>query len=392
MSRKGVSSFSGKRVGLIAAAHGAHDTFSAFLPPLLPKLIEMLSITKAEAGLLVVFIRVPALAQPLIGHLADKRGLKTLVILAPMVTACAMCFLGLATSYAAAALLLVLAGASSACLHSVAPALIGAMSGRYLGRGMSFWMVGGEFGRFLGPIVIVGAVSWLTLKGLPVLIVMGVLTSLALRYALRNSPSSDNTVARRTPLRKGGLIARLRKLRSIFLPLALFIGFRAIVHTAFTVFLPTFLIERGHGLGFAGISLSVLEGAGVLGALSGGTFSDAVGRRRVLFGGMGVAALATFLFILSEQWLSQLFILFVIGYALLSSGPVLMALVQEHYPDNRALANAVYMTLGFVISSAAAFGVGLIGDACGLRIAFIIGAVSLLMCLPISLAFPGKKR
>ena len=62
------------------------------------------------------------------------------------------------------ALLLVLAGFSSAALHAVGPVMVGNTSGLRLGRGMSFWMVGGELGRTLGPILIVSAIGLITIK------------------------------------------------------------------------------------------------------------------------------------------------------------------------------------------------------------------------------------
>jgi len=48
------------KVVTIAAAHAAHDTYTAFLPPLLPVFIEKLSFAKAEAGLLTVFLQGPS--------------------------------------------------------------------------------------------------------------------------------------------------------------------------------------------------------------------------------------------------------------------------------------------------------------------------------------------
>ena len=68
--------FQTERVVTLAVAHGAHDTYFSFLPPLLPLLIQKLSLTNAEAGLLTVFWQGPALLQPFIGHLADRVNLR----------------------------------------------------------------------------------------------------------------------------------------------------------------------------------------------------------------------------------------------------------------------------------------------------------------------------
>ena len=51
---------------------------------------------------------------------------------------------------------------------------------------------------------------------------------------------------------------------------------------AVPIFLPTFLTESGSSLWLAGISLTALEAAGVVGAFLSGTFSDWLGRRRII--------------------------------------------------------------------------------------------------------------
>ena len=68
--------FQTRRALVITAGHAAHDTYSAFLPPLLPVFIDKLALAKAEAGLLTVFLQGPSLLQPLIGHLGDRFDLR----------------------------------------------------------------------------------------------------------------------------------------------------------------------------------------------------------------------------------------------------------------------------------------------------------------------------
>ena len=169
------SEFNAGQVTTISAGHAVHDTYTAFLNPLLPAFKENLALSNTWVGLLSVFMQGPSLLQPFIGHLADRVSLRYLVILAPGVSATAMSLLGVAPAYAILALLLMVAGLSSATLHSVAPVMAGRLSGKSLGRGMGFWMVGGELGRTLGPLVI-GAYFALkpdSLAAMPVLVVGG---------------------------------------------------------------------------------------------------------------------------------------------------------------------------------------------------------------------------
>ena len=114
----------------------------------------------------------------------------------------AMSLLGVAPGYAVLALLLMVTGLSSASLHAVAPVIAGNLSGRSLGRGMGFWMVGGEMGRVLGPIVIVTAVGLFGLRGTPWLMTGGLAASAILYLRLRDIPGRPGNARRPTPWRR----------------------------------------------------------------------------------------------------------------------------------------------------------------------------------------------
>lgn len=377
--------FQAGRVTTIAAGHAVHDTYTAFLPPLLPALIEKFLLSKTQAGLLSVFMQAPSLLQPFIGHLADRFGLRLAVVLAPAVSGAAMSLLGIAPGYWALALLLTIAGISSAGLHAIAPVIAGRLSGPSLGRAMGFWMVGGEMGRTLGPIVIVTAVAALTLEGTAVLMVAGFAASAVLYVRLRSAPVTASGQAR-APRRWR---EALRRMRPVMVPLVALATARSLAVGAFAVFLPTYLTEEGRGFWFAGASLSVLEFAGVVGALTGGWLSDHLGRRRVLAAGMSLTPLFVFLFLLTNGWI-RFPLLLALGFSLFSFGPVIMALVQEQFPENRALANGVYMSIAFLIRSAGIVMVGAIGDRWGLTTAFVAGGVLVAAGVPFVYTLPAR--
>jgi FSR family fosmidomycin resistance protein-like MFS transporter len=373
------------RVLTITAGHAVHDTYTAFLPPLLPVFIANLSLSNTEAGLLTVFMQGPSLLQPFIGHLADRVSLRTFVILAPAVTAAVMSLLGVAPGYAVLALFLVVVGLSSASLHAVGPVIAGNLSGRSLGRGMGFWMVGGELGRTLGPIVIVSAIRLLTLEGTPWLMVAGLLASAVLYIRLQDVPGRPPNAGQGLPWRQA-----LRGMGPLLVPLTGIIVARAFMVSALTTYLPVFLSEEGADLWFAGASLSVLEAAGVVGALLGGAISDRLGRRWVLLISLLTTPLLMFVFLAVKGWL-QLPLLLVLGFTALSVTPVIMALMQESFPENRALANGVYMSLNFGLRAGVVVVLGALGDLFGLRLAFTASAVITLLGLPFILLLPGQR-
>jgi len=114
------------RVATFAAGHALHDTYTGFLPPLLPVLISKFALSKTEAGLLTVFLQSPSILQPLIGHLADRISLRYLVFMAPAITATMMSLIGVVPGYVPLAFALVIAGLSSAGLHAVGPVMAAA--------------------------------------------------------------------------------------------------------------------------------------------------------------------------------------------------------------------------------------------------------------------------
>lgn len=378
--------FQTERVTTIAVGHAVHDTYTAFLPPLLPAFIENLSLSKTEAGLLSVFLQIPSILQPFIGHLADRVSLRYFVILAPAATAVAMSLLGVAPSYAVLAMLLTAAGVVSALLHSVAPVMAGRLSGKSLGRGMGFWMVGGEVGRALGPIVIVTAVEFMSMEGTPWLMIGGLLASVMLFVLLKDVPGRPPSSSQGLPWRQA-----LRIMGPFLIPLVGIIVVRAFMVSALTTYLPIFLSEEGAELWFAGVSLSILEAAGVVGALFGGMLSDRLGRRLVLAMSLLTTSLFMFAFLAVEGW-ARFPLLLLMGFSALAITPVIMALVQESFPRNRALANGVYMALNFLLRSGVIVVMGAMGDLFGMRLTFAVSAVMPLLGLPFILLFSSERR
>jgi len=382
----GTEKFHTERVTTVSIGHAVHDTYTAFLAPMLPVFIENLSLSKTEAGLLSIFNQAPSLLQPVIGHLADRKDLRLLAVMTPAASATAMSLLGVAPSYLVLAFLLMATGLSSATLHSIAPVIVGRLSGRHLGRGMGFWMVGGELGRTLGPLVIVTAIQFLGLKGTPWLMVGGWLTSLLLAIRLWNVDVRPAGGSQGLPWRKA-----LRLMGPLLLPLLGIITVRAFMSSALTTYLPVFLTEEGAALWFAGVSLSVLEAAGIVGALMGGSLSDRFGRRVVLLVSLLVTPLLMLVFLAVSGWL-RFPLLLMMGFTALSVTPVVMALVQETSPENRALANGLYMSTSFIIRSGAIVALGAASDLLGMRTAFLGSAIITLLGLPFILFLPARQR
>lgn len=360
----------------IVGGHAMHDTFSAFLSPLLPALRGALGTNIAMTGSLAIFLQLGSLFNPFIGYLADRASLRYFVILAPGVTATLMSSLGLVESYPFLVAMLLVTGISVAAFHAPAPAMVARVSGRQTGRGMSFFMAGGELGRTLGPIVAAAAVTWWGLDGMWRLAGAGWLTSAVLYWRLRTISGRPAGKA------SAGLGEMWGRARTFYPLLAWLLLPKAFMLVALTTYLPLFMQDvRQADLWLYSSALTILEGAGVIGALSTGTLSDTWGRRRVLLVLLISAPLLMLAFLYSPTWLG-IPLLLLLGFTALSPTPVVLALVQDLFPNHRAVANGLFLTLSFLIRALAIGIVGAWADRFGLVPAFVLSAGLALISVP----------
>ncbi len=137
---------------LVAAAHGLNDLYTAFLPPLLPAIIQKFGLSYTAAGFLQSTLSLStSLAQPLFGYAADRTGRVPFIALGPLVTAVALSLVGAAPSYGLLMVLLVIGGVSTALFHPQASSVIPQLAHSRAGMAMAVFIAGGTFGYAVGP-------------------------------------------------------------------------------------------------------------------------------------------------------------------------------------------------------------------------------------------------
>ena len=380
-----VEEFESKRILLISGGHFVHDTFSAFISPLLPLLIDKLGLTLALAGSLSVFTQVPSLLSVFIGYLADRVSVRYMVIFAPAVTATLATLIGFMPTYGTATVLLLAVGISVMAFHAPAPAMIAHISGNKVGRGMSFFMAGGELGRTVGPLLVGFGVAHWGMEGLWRLMFFGWIATAILYVRLRD------VSAKRSP-QKGKPSPIFKKFARVFAPLFGVMVFRNLTVSSLSVFLVVFLVDvRGYDLTWATSGLALYELAGVGGALAGGTLSDRFGRRQMIAIAVVLSAIFMILFVNTEGFLLAP-VLLLLGFTSLSVTPVVQALVQDQLPDNRATASGMFILYAFIIRAINVMIAGILGDWVGLETAFIIVTALSLLSLPIIGLLPASPK
>ena len=381
----GSDGFQSRAVIMLSMCHFIHDIYSSFLSPLLPLLIDKHSLSLASAGFLSTIMQVPALMNPLIGIWADRIRLHWFIIMAPSLTAVPMSLIGVAPGYGILLLLFFITGVSVSLFHVPSPVMVAKLSGNRKGRGMSFFMTGGELSRAIGPLVAVGGVSILGLEGFYPVMVFGLAASF---WLLLNFKGIEINTSVSNPVSLRGI---WKETKHFLLPLTGILFARGFMHAAITTFLPTFIKQESGNLWLAGISLTLVETAGVVGVLLFGSLSDTLGRRKVLFFSLIVAPIMLLSFTWLTDWL-RFAALVATGFSLLSLSPVMMAFVQEHSESGPAAANGIYMMGSFMARSSVVVIVGFLGDLIGLHSTYMLTALLGFMGIPFIMMLPEGKR
>lgn len=370
----------------ISGAHFLHDIYSAFLAPLYPLLIEKLGLNYLMIGSLTVIQRIASLFNPLIGLMVDRRDLRYFIILTPAITAISMSLIGLAHNYWELALLLFIMGWSAAFFHVPGPVLVKRVSGERTGLGMSFYMVAGELARSLGPIIIVAAIGWWTLEGTYKLIPAGMIASFILFFRLRNLKHIEVKTKKFDISVKELLV----ELKGFYLAVTGYTFARGLMKSLLITFLPAYYVSQGETLWVAAYTLSIFQFAGAIGSLVAGSYSDKIGRRKTLIVISLVTPLLMVLFLLVSGWV-KIVVLSFIGFFLIGSSPVMLAMVQEMSAERPSFNNGVFMTISFAFGALATLMIGFLADLIGLDQIFWLSPIFALLAIPFAFRL-GKNK
>jgi len=382
-AEKEVGEFPLLKTILISCAHLTNDTYSGFVSPLIPFLITNLSLMKVEASLFLFFFQGLSILQPLIGHLADRYDLRKIALFAPAVTGIFLSLLGNASTFPIALLYCILAGVSSAAMHAILPALLGSYTGKHIGKGISFWMSAGDIGFIVGPLVITAVVATYSTKATPWLMIAGILVSILLNIFFRNEPH---------PVQHDGQHKAIptRELLRFMLPLSGLILMNSLLRSSISNYLPVYLTEAGAGVWLSGASVSIMQIFGLVGIALGGMGKDRFGYKFVMMASIVLSSSGMLLFVYSDGLL-RVASLAILGIALLMLMPVAMATVQEFFPQNRSLANGIYLALMFGITALTGILSGFLYDHLGGQTSFMIGGLVSFLALPFILLMPKQK-
>jgi len=379
------------RLALITWGHFLNDCYGSFFAPILPLLIEKLSLSLTTAsGLASIPSITSAIFQPIYGMASDRIRGRFFIILGPLLSTVCMSLITVAPHPIVLGCLLLLAGMGSAAFHAQAVAAAGALSGDRKGFGISVFIFGGAVGFAIGPLAIIGAVHLWGLERSYYAMLPGLLSVVLLGVCLQVPQA---TLPRAGMLSLTAAFQGARRSMALLFAIAVI---REFSRLAFVTFLPIYLAMQGKSLAVGGVTLALFSLAGALGGMVGGSLSDLWGRKAIiLVSGLICVPLLHGVF-LTEGILSLGFL--VLASATLSgANSVIIAFAQELVPARTGTASSLVMGLGWGVAGVLLIGFGNLADhisvprALDIAVTLPLLAGGLAAALPKGTAPAGKR-
>jgi FSR family fosmidomycin resistance protein-like MFS transporter len=369
----------------LAAAHMITDIYMPVLPAILPLLIAQNGYSYLAAGLLVTAYNVTSsFTQPVIGWLSDRRGLTISISISLFISAIFVALMGIARDYELIMAFAIIAAIGHACFHPTALSLVSRLctSGNR-GQITSYFVVGGNLGYAIGPLLAGFLVWWLGLSGLLFLIIPAIIMVFVLKILL---PGGIAAAKEAHALQKEAIADVPSKWPFVILMAASVL--RAWAVFAAITYLPMYLVQtQGYDLVAASLAMTLMLLSGVAGQVAGGRISDRIGRKEFMVFAL-TGAIPFFYLFFATTGLLAIIALLCFGFCLWATFAVAVAMGHELLPQNVGLASGMMLGLAIGFGGLGVAVNGMIADHYSLAAAIgtipvpIAAAVVLIALIP----------
>lgn len=353
-------------MAVLSAGHLFTDVAQGSIPALLPFLISRDHLNYASASALILAATISSsVIQPLFGHLSDRRSLRWLMPVGPVLGGIGVGLVGISPSYGLTFAAVVLSGVGVAAFHPEGSRFANYVSGSRRSSGMSLFSVGGNVGFALGPVLVTPLVLIFGLSGTLLVIVPTSLMGIVLAREMPRLSSFRADLVNGRVQRTGAAAAW-----GPFTVLGMVIALRSFVYFGLVTFIPLYYIHDLHtskGTGSAALSAMLIGGAA--GTLAGGRLADRFGRRAVLRNSMLLLPPLIVGFLVSGPALGMVFAALA-GAVTIATFAVTIVMGQEYLPGRIGVASGVTIGLSIGLGGVGAPLLGLLADAHGLRSVF----------------------
>ncbi|MDA8343946.1 MAG: MFS transporter [Thermaerobacter sp.] len=348
--------------------HLANDALANYLPGILPLIALQRHVPLFLLSSLMTILMFGQMLQPLSGLLADRIGGRALVLGGPLLSVAGVVLVSLSRSYGGMAIGLLLAGVGTTLFHPQAIASARRLAGSRVGLSMSVFLVGGEFGRAIGPLVatlLAGAL------GLDHLWLVGLGVVVTWPWLLRVVPKLPARPAASAPV-------NFRQHLWPAVSLGAFAGLRAGAILTVVTLIPVLWHREGGSYVLGASLVTTMIGIGIVGNLVGGMMRDKLGSATVLWGSsvIGTLLLAALQFVQGAAFWP---ILALLGIALFSTAPVTTLIGQDIFKENPALGSGIALGLGNGLGAVLVLPIGYAAQHISIAFGLGLGAALLVL-------------
>jgi MFS transporter, FSR family, fosmidomycin resistance protein len=373
----------------LAAAHLITDIYMPVLPAILPLLIAQNGYSYLAAGLLVTAYNVTSsFTQPVIGWLSDTRGLTISISVSLFISAIFVALMGIAKDYWLIMAFAILAALGHACFHPTALSITSRLcTHENRGKITSYFVVGGNIGYAIGPVLAGGLVWWLGLPGLLFLVIPAIVMIFVLRILLPGGIAAAREAHPAIP----GTGSQDAPSKWPFVVLMTASVLRAWAVFAALTFIPTYLVSQGYDLVTASLVMTLMLLCGVAGQVAGGHISDRIGRKEFMVFSLAGAIPFYCIFMISSGT-TAIIALLCFGFCLWATFAVAVAIGHELLPQNAGLASGMMLGLAIGFGGLGVAVSGLIADhySLGAALGTIPVPIALAIILMAFLPYPWK--
>ena len=307
---------------------------------------DSLDLTLSQVGMLLgVYVMASSLTQPIFGYLSDLYGGRWFAVGGLIWLAVLQGSLGFLPTFGLALVAATLAGLGVAAFHPQGASGANIASGEQKTAGIAMFMLGGNGGFAVGPILAALLLSTFDVQGTALLGLVGLLIAPFLYFLTGQAQAGAAT-----GMKKANWKIELNPqftLTAIIL-LILVMSLRAMSQSAMSSFTPQFFVDiaqfsKTEASLLSTVMLSVLA----VGTLTGGMLADRIGGVKVMAGSMLLSTpLMVLMFVLGDWrafWLAPF-----VGFFTGAAWPPMLVMAQTLFDKNMGVGSGV--ALGFVFA------------------------------------------
>ncbi len=349
-------------LALFTAGHIVDDIYMNALPPFLPVLIASSGLSFTAAGLLVTFFTVTSsVSQPFLGFAIDRYRIRWIGALGLIWAGTLFGLMGVVRGYVSLIILATLAGIGPAMFHPHALAVVSRIATGAKGRIMSIFIIGGNIGFAISPVLIGALSSSMGQGGMVFVALPGLLMGLLI---WKLSTRLDSGM-------RGEFVPLSMSDFRPALALILVAILRSWVYFSVLSYLPTYFVNLGSSVLRSNSMLSLMLLAGVAGQFTGGTLSDRFGRKEVTMGSLLLAAPLLLIFLYSSGT-GAMVALFSFGFSVMASFSVTMVMMHEIMHRHIGIGSGIMIGFALGLGGLGVMVTGILADGFGLHTALTV--------------------